>query len=242
MLHRQWWPAARGSTINDAASSPDNILLEQPAAGFRSPESCKASPKQAHFPKDLRSSQASAQTHKQLEASQSESASTQHESETLDWQTALLRKLLPNSVIPPLQDDSATSQDGGQALPQAAQSQHLQDAQTVLRATQQQAQTTAKAQTKGPVHYAGIFLDALSTARLLAWAPPKYSQLSADHLTLLYKPSLEDIGSLTLGLPVELQIILKAQDSAIQVCSMTMAHFPHGVATHGMVDLQIHGA
>lgn len=67
--------------------------------------------------------------------------------------------------------------------------------------------------------YAGIFLDPLSTARLLAWAPPRHTRLQGDHMTLIVKPSPEQLSSLDLGCKVSLSVSAKTENSAIQVHS-----------------------
>ncbi|KAL0032695.1 hypothetical protein WJX79_003892 [Trebouxia sp. C0005] len=71
-----------------------------------------------------------------------------------------------------------------------------------------------------PLLYAGIFLDPLSTARLLSFAPPKHSKLSADHLTMIYRPSQELLRSLTLGLAVDFQVLGKIEDSTLQAVAV----------------------
>ncbi|KAL0046380.1 hypothetical protein WJX82_010916 [Trebouxia sp. C0006] len=71
-----------------------------------------------------------------------------------------------------------------------------------------------------PLLYAGVFLDPLSTARLLSFASPKHSKLSADHLTMIYRPSQDILSSLTLGLVVDLQVLGKVEDSALQAVAV----------------------
>ena len=135
--------------------------------------------------------------------------SAQHSDESLDWQTQLLQTLLPKCNISVVQQKSAASR----------QSDSIASRNTSLAPDSHRQMLLAKAprSSNPPLLYAGVFLDPLSTARLLSFASPKHSKLSADHLTMVYRPSQDILSSLTLGLVVDLQVLGKVEDSALQV-------------------------
>ena len=208
MHHRQWWPAAEHLTCKTAASTVvNNGAVEkcEPAAGNMSARSGGLA--QAGF-KGMLAAEAS-EASCGLSPSSPSPLGKQSESTSLDWQTALLRKLLPKSNFTP----SAPASHNNSSSQPAQHNPLDSSARSCVEGS-----NLSHTASSGPFLYAGIFLDPLSSARLLAWCPPKHSQLSADHLTLLYRPSAEQVGSLlTLGASVELQVISKAQDSTIQV-------------------------
>lgn len=209
MHHRQWWPAAEHLTCKTAASAlVNNVEKCEAAAGNMSARSGGLA--QAGFQGMLAAEASEASCG--LSPSSRSPLSKQSESTSLDWQTALLRKLLPNSNFMPSAPASHNIQSS-----QPAQHDLLDsNARSLVKGSNE-----SNTASTGPFLYAGVFLDPLSSARLLAWCPPKHSQLSADHLTLLYRPSAEQVGSLpTLGASVELQVIYKAQDSTIQAVAV----------------------
>ena len=116
-------------------------------------------------------------------------SSAEQAADVLDWQSTLLSQVLPGF--------KSVQTVPSIPIPPTAQ-KSSQTKQSVLL-------------------YAGIFLDSFSIAKLLYWAPPVYSCLSADHLTLLYRPSAEDLGPLPLGDTVELEVTVKMHDAAVQV-------------------------
>ena len=71
------------------------------------------------------------------------------------------------------------------------------------------------------VQYVGIFLDALSVARLLAWAPPRHGKLSGDHVALLQRPSDHQLKSVELGHEVSVAVLAKTENIAAQVTKLT---------------------
>ena len=128
--------------------------------------------------------------------------------ESLTWQELLVQKLLPKrgmsaskqTSAPSLQTNPMVSSamsilSSGKHDPKAAPSQHWQ--------------------------YAGIFLEPLSTARLLAWAPPRHTKLQGDHMTLFVKPSPEQLSQLELGCKVSLSVLARTENAAIQVHSQS---------------------
>lgn len=135
--------------------------------------------------------------------------SAQHNDDSLDWQTELLQTLLPKCNISAVQQQSAASRQGDSIACRNARLAPELHGQMLLSKAPQSSNL--------PLLYAGIFLDPLSTARLLSFASPKHSKLSADHLTIIYRPSQELLRSLTLGLVVDLQVLGKIEDSALQV-------------------------
>ena len=135
--------------------------------------------------------------------------SAQHSDDSLDWQTQLLQTLLPKCNISAVQQQSAASRQGDSIACKSARLAPDLHSQMLL--------SKAPRSPSPPLLYAGIFLDPLSTARLLSFLPPKHSQLSADHLTIIYRPSQEILSSLTLGLAVDLQVLGRVEDSALQV-------------------------
>ncbi len=135
--------------------------------------------------------------------------SAQHSDESLDWQTQLLQTLLPKCHISAVQQQSVASRQSDSTACRSARLAPDLHSQMLL--------SKAPRSSNPPLLYAGIFLDPLSTARLLSFASPKHSQLSADHLTMIYRPSQDFLSGLTLGLVVDLQVLGKVEDSALQV-------------------------
>ena len=71
---------------------------------------------------------------------------------------------------------------------------------------------------QGPeVLYAGIFLDAAECQKIMAAAPPAFSNITADHVTLCYRPSTEWLYSLPLGAVESLTISYEACRDGVQV-------------------------
>ena len=66
--------------------------------------------------------------------------------------------------------------------------------------------------------YAGIFLDGPSKQKLLAIAPPAHAILSANHVTLIPKPTGVDLQPLPLGTVQDLEVTAIVATSTIQVC------------------------
>ena len=64
----------------------------------------------------------------------------------------------------------------------------------------------------GDVQYVGAFLTPMSRQRLLRDFPPKHDQVHADHMTIFYAPSVEDVEKLPLGRQVRLKVIGIAED------------------------------
>lgn len=162
---------------------------------------------------------------------------------TLDWQTSLLQKVLPRPktadlVQPTIATASHSQQQrtpSKQLRSPAVEPAHIHDStsadqlrsSSLISTTQshslssalqpeQQSSTLGKVQLPA-LHYAAIFLDPLSRAKLLSWAQPMHSCLTADHMTLLFRPSLEDAENLPLGTTVELSVLAKMHDSVTQV-------------------------
>lgn len=126
--------------------------------------------------------------------------------ESLTWQEVLLQKLLPRGGMSAAQQTTTTTVQASPALP-TAMSKLSSGKHTPKAACSQGCQ----------VQYAGIFLDPLSTARLLAWAPPRHTRLHGDHLTLLSKPSHEQLSLLDLGSEVSLSVLARTENAALQV-------------------------
>lgn len=77
--------------------------------------------------------------------------------------------------------------------------------------------TSGAAGFEANLQYVGIFLDALSTARLLAWAPPRHSIILGDHVVLLQEPSYQQLSPLPLGAELRLPVLAKTENVAVQV-------------------------
>lgn len=61
--------------------------------------------------------------------------------------------------------------------------------------------------------YSAIFLTPESRAALLVAIPPVHATVLADHMTLLYKPSVLELGALPVGLSVQISVLGAAQDA-----------------------------
>ena len=75
------------------------------------------------------------------------------------------------------------------------------------------------------VLYAGAFLDAAQHDKLLKAVPAAFSVISADHLTLRYRPSNQWLQSLPLGAQLELTISFVALQDGLQVGSAPASAF-----------------
>jgi hypothetical protein len=64
--------------------------------------------------------------------------------------------------------------------------------------------------------YAAVFLTAESKEVLRAMIPPVHAAVSADHMTLAYKPTIPQLLSLPLGVEVQLKVQGMAADSRAQ--------------------------
>ncbi|KAK9859307.1 hypothetical protein WJX84_010214 [Apatococcus fuscideae] len=70
------------------------------------------------------------------------------------------------------------------------------------------------------VLYAGAFLDAAQHDKLLKAVPAAFSVISADHLTLRYRPSNQWLQSLPLGAQLELTISFVALQDGLQAVNV----------------------
>lgn len=69
------------------------------------------------------------------------------------------------------------------------------------------------------IHYAAVFLSDSSRDRVLQFAPPLHEAVSADHLTMAYRPSLQACLELPLGREAQLFVEGVASDYRAQVRS-----------------------
>ncbi len=67
------------------------------------------------------------------------------------------------------------------------------------------------------IHYAAVFLNEASRDRLLQHAAPLHESVSADHMTLAYRPSLDLCLELPLGREAALFVEGAACDYRAQV-------------------------
>ena len=72
------------------------------------------------------------------------------------------------------------------------------------------------------VLYAGIFLDDAARDQLLSLAPAVFANVSADHLTLRFRPSTDWLRQLPLGQHVTLTSMYEAIQDGIQVRTWTL--------------------
>lgn len=80
----------------------------------------------------------------------------------------------------------------------------------------------------GQPYFAGVFLTASSRDALCSHFPPTHSDVSADHVTLRYRPDLDFCRQLPLGKSVILHTAGCLSNSRIQVCERGLAE--RGVA------------
>ncbi len=73
------------------------------------------------------------------------------------------------------------------------------------------------------VLYAGIFLDKASCHQLLTIAPAAFPVISADHVTLRFRPDDEWLCQLPLGRQVRLTSTFQAVSDGIQVSTWKLA-------------------
>lgn len=64
--------------------------------------------------------------------------------------------------------------------------------------------------------YIGIFLDPASRRRLLREVPPLHRDVRADHVTVVFRPTDEDLGLFNFGEKIRLQAVGVAEDSKAQ--------------------------
>jgi hypothetical protein len=81
------------------------------------------------------------------------------------------------------------------------------------------------------VIYTGVFLSPESKKILLEKIPPSYSKIFAHHLTIKYRPSVEEIKSLSIGKKVTLKITGITEDDKCQAVvvktDLSSNEFPH---------------
>ena len=167
------------------------------------------------------------------EAASSAYTGVQRDDENLTWQELLVQKLLPKRSMSASKQTSAPSL---QSSPMAS------SGMCILSSGKHDPQAASSQQWQ----YAGIFLDPLSTARLLAWAPPRHTRLQGDHMTLIVKPCPEQISSLDLGCKVSLSVLARTENAAIQVqflcpteckcCFWLAFHLIHAAFHQQMLD------
>lgn len=239
MPHRGWWPQAqqveqlKGSPSTEAVAACTETMDSLSLSAHSAPRS--AASKETF--------QSSTACFISTSPQRTTSSPGEGDVDALDWQATLLQKILPrpksaeseqqtsinasctqqqipsslhqpqppmpnqDSNTPPLAQQHDSSRSDDKLQPQAASSD-LQSGQYSSNASR--AQFPA-------LHYAAVFLDPLSRAKLLAWAQPMHSCLSADHMTLLFRPSLADAKQLPLGTTEELTVLAKMHDAVTQV-------------------------
>lgn len=134
----------------------------------------------------------------------------QHASDNSDWQTALLQQLLPKCISSPAQQKSFQS---CQAKPAVT----IPEAAVLPCCRMPPSRSNPTADSDPQMQCVGIFLDALSTAGLLSWAPPKHSRLIGDHVALQQKLSWQQLDRFDLGRPVSLRVVAATENVTIQV-------------------------
>ena len=73
------------------------------------------------------------------------------------------------------------------------------------------------------VHYCGLFLDGVERSKLLDWVgqlggPPPGFQVYADHVTVHYKPDLDQLSRFPFGLVADLRVLgIANNDGAMAV-------------------------
>ena len=220
MAHRGWWPTAQHS-LTDAKvlsimHSEVKPALHKSAKASSTPITaapvCEPS---KHLCQALRPSSPDAIP-----------SPAEALGEDLDWQTELLQKVLPRpKSADAIQATPATPLPTEQHSPDLPSQKHsspeslLEKQPGSLGAPllQKHSSRIAEAQSHA-LHYAAVFLDRLSVAKLLAWtAPHMHSCLTADHMTLLFRPSFAAAEQLPLGTSVELSVTAKMHNSTAQV-------------------------
>ncbi len=73
------------------------------------------------------------------------------------------------------------------------------------------------------VIYVGVFLDNVQRERLLAAVPAKHGTVHADHVTLVFRPSPQEVGRYLLGSTVELEIVGEVFDEKGQAAIVSGA-------------------
>ena len=198
MRHRRWWPSDTYVRSKDQVSTADIINT-----------ACHAKANSLKTRSISTVSGAATQPCVQEMKSQQEADPTSPS----DWQSALLQKLLSNHHLPTITQRPASSSQvnaSGSAAP------------TCYSFPASTSASGAAAFEAKPL-YMGIFLDALSTARLLAWAPPRHSSIFGNHVVLLQRPSYQELSTLPLGQEVQLPVMAKTENVAVQV-TLAMQH------------------
>ncbi len=213
MSSRQWWPTAGNFKVQSTNTALENGVTDPAVSCLRPHE---AQSQRGTSAQVVNPALTVPDSETVCQEPVPENPLLQLNSGALDWQTMLLQKLLPKSNISAAQRQSAA--------PSQAQSSPTVTVGPAAGPQSEASSTTCRQSSvllpeDPPFLYAGILLDPLSIARLLSWASPRHSKLSADHLTLIYRPSKEQVEGLTLGLEVQLQVLGKAQDVATQVPS-----------------------
>lgn len=87
--------------------------------------------------------------------------------------------------------------------------------------------------------YVGLFLTEESRKKLLALFPPKHPKVTADHLTMAFKPSAQVMESLNpmLGMKVRLHLLHYASDEKGQAVSVQKGSLPYCENEHPHITI-----
>ena len=224
MQHRAWWPTAQDSIHSTfqlpSSHSPSRLTDATDVINGMTPSASSA--KGRSVPAVLQAEQFG--TAHSVGTTPADPLLTPKDAEVdaLDWQTTLLQKVLPRpkSTEPeaiPITASSSQTHSGAKLITQPQRKGCNEAPQGLLYTLLPKQQDSSSP----ALYYAGVFLDPLSRARLLSWAQPMHSCLSADHMTLLFRPGLEAAEKLPLGSTVELPLLAKMHDAVTQVCVIT---------------------
>ena len=226
MQHRAWWPTAQDNT-HSTPQPPSSHSLRRLTDVINGMTPSAFSAKVRSAPAVLQVDQFGTAHSVSTTSADPLFTPKDAEAEALDWQTTLLQKVLPRpkSTEPeaiPITASSSQQHSSAKLNTQPQRKGCNEAPQGLLYTFLPKQQSSSGTGTSSPaLYYAGVFLDPLSRAKLLSWAQPMHSCLSADHMTLLFRPGLEAAEKLPLGCTVELPVLAKMHDAVTQVCVIT---------------------
>lgn len=226
MQHRAWWPTAQDST-HCTPQAPSSHSPSRLTDDINSMTPSAFSAKLTSVPAVLQVKQYDTAHSVSTTPADPPFTPKEAEVEALDWQTTLLQKVLPRpkSTEPeaiPITASSSQQHSSAKLNTQPQKKGCNEASQGLLYTLLPKQQSSSGNGTSSPaLYYAGVVLDPLSRAKLLSWAQPMHSCLSADHMTLLFRPGLEAAEKLPLGSTVELPVLAKMHDAVTQVCVIT---------------------
>ncbi len=85
--------------------------------------------------------------------------------------------------------------------------------------------------------YIGVFLTSKSQWKLVSFVPPSHPKIYADHVTLLFEPSIDDIKSTKVGKKVSIAVKTLADNSKVQAVTVQLPKGLHCCNKHPHITI-----